>query len=146
MKDIIEKLNNYLNEKELTLVKITVWESLDEKSSDDYYTYTDGKNYPLTKDGSIFLSDEKDAKIIKDLDGEPSSKSKKVIVAKLNNVFGLFDSNLKLVKKFKDLNELAEELIDALESSKKVPFDFEEFYVGKYYKSDFENLMKGGRF
>ena len=143
---IEDKISKFLNEESLKLIPVTFWWSLDLDDNETFYTYTDGKgNYPLAKDGSIFVG-EKNNKNIKDLDGKPHSKSKKVFVAKLNNVFGLYDGNFKLVKKFKDIDDLAEDLKDTLESGKKIPYDFEEFSVGKDYSQDFEDYMKGDRF
>lgn len=144
--DLVAKINSYINEAELKLVKISLWSSLDEKDKEDYYTYTDGKgNYPLDGGGGVFIHD-KNNETIKKIDGKPHSKSKKVHVAKLNNVFGLYDDNFKLVKKFKDIDDLATTLLEYLEDGKKIPYEFEDFSVGKDYRSDFDDYLPKGTF
>lgn len=143
---IEDKISRFLNEENLKLVSIAVWSTLDSDDYDTFYTYTDGKgNYPLSKDGSVFIG-EKNNPHLKKIDGKPNAKSKSVIVAKVNNIFGLYDPNFHVIKKFKDIDDLADYLKDTLEAGKNVPFEFEDFSVGKDYKSDFKDIMKGDSF
>lgn len=144
--DVLDKINSFINEADLKLVKIELWSSLDGDDKEDFYTYTDGKgNYPLAGDDSVFMQ-EKNNDHIKKIDGKPKSKNKNVMVAKINGVFGLYDTNLRLVDKFKSIDDLAEDLLSQLETKHKISYNFEDFSVGKDYKSDFKDYLPKGQF
>ena len=80
------------------------------KDYDNLYTATDGKgNYSLNKDKSVNLSDSKEDLTV---DGKPKAKSLEYDVMDIDGKLGVWDSNLKLIQKYKNMKDLLNDIQD----------------------------------
>lgn len=118
MTRLMEKIDKYLVEQDSNIKVIKIKEYGDPHNFDTLYTSTDGNgNYPLTNDNAVFMSEKKNAKELKELDGKPKSKDRELYVMEVDGKLGIYDSNLKAMKTFRkmsDLESFVEDNIDDL--------------------------------
>jgi hypothetical protein len=117
--NVLDKIDNFLNEdNDIKLEDIIVFDSFNDKGT-KMFIGTDGKgNYTLANDNSVFISDSK--KAFTKVDGKPNCSKKDIeySVFKYKGKFGIFDSNLKLIQQFKNMDEL-ENVLDDIKSDYK---------------------------
>jgi len=78
------------------------------------YTFTDGKQYSLSNDGSVFWANFKDPDL--GLDGVPHLKRNlEYFVMEFKGVLGIYDSNMDLVRKFKNMKDLVNTISDFMD-------------------------------
>jgi len=110
--NILEKLDGFINEGKIRIEKVKHYSS--PKEYNILYFSTDGKNYSLDKGDGLFLTDEKNLDVLKVVDGPLKSKDKDLEVMEYKGKFGLWDSNLKLVMAYKNMDDLEQHYKDQM--------------------------------
>ncbi len=77
------------------------------------YTFTDGKSFSLSNDKSVFFANFKDKDL--KIDGKPNCKNIEYYVMEFQKKLGIYDSNMKLIHKFKNIKDLEKNINDILE-------------------------------
>ncbi len=95
-------------EDKLNILKVKLYYSV--KEYDSLFTKSNKSEYPLNKDKSVFFTD--DIKDLDDLtiDGKPKGKTTSYDVMDVNGNLGIYNQNLKLVMKFKNMNDLVKNI------------------------------------
>ncbi len=84
----------------------------DSKNYDTLYTATDGKNFILNNDKSVYWDDDKDAAWSPSGIGKPNAKNPEFDVMKFQGKLGVYDSNMNLIQGYKNMRELSNDIDD----------------------------------
>jgi len=105
MKTYKEIFNHTLTEQSEKVITAKLY--IDDSNHEMLYTKTDGKGrYPLSRDGSVHLSDDKPGVAKLSIDGKPHYKGEYHDVMEIDGKLGVWDYNLKLIYKLKNKSEL----------------------------------------